>query len=99
MSFCGNNSGCVTVPYDDVGIRANSNSALLRVDAENFGRICARDGNVTLRIQESGNDSLFPDDRHAVLDPVDAVWYFCEVTFAEFFLVFVKGAIVATGCL
>ena len=42
-------------------------------------------------------NTLFPDDRHSVLESVDAVWDLGEVIHAQSLLLRVEGAVVGAG--
>lgn len=86
----------VGIPYDDVSVRADGYDALLRVDIEYLGSVGAGHGDESGWIHEPGVHALFPDDRHAILDTVDAVGNLRKVVLAQGLLVRVEGAVVAS---
>lgn len=97
MSRGRNGTDRLRIPDKNIRIRARSDTALARVDIEDFGRICTGDGNEPLRVDQSRLDTFIPDDGHPVLDTVDAVRNLSKVAKAEFFLVLIEGAVIAAG--
>src|SRR5919204_3184077 len=88
VSFGADGVLAVGIEYDEVGIAAHSNCALLRIKAEEFGR-CGSDkfyepihAKATLRHATRKNQA------HSMLDPGAAVGNLGEVADAEFLLIF-----------
>ncbi|CAD6244141.1 GSCOCG00013266001-RA-CDS [Cotesia congregata] len=82
MSIRRDNSLAVRVPNNNVSIRPYSNNSLSRIQIEYFSSICTCNSDESHGIHNTSMDTLFPNNRHPILDSVDAVGYFGKVIFA-----------------
>lgn len=79
MGLRRDDSGLAGVPDDDVCVGTDRDAALLGVDVEDLGCVGAGDGHEAGSVHLAGVHSLFPNNRHAVLDAVYAVGDLGEV--------------------
>jgi hypothetical protein len=84
------------IPDDDVGVGADGDDALSRIEVEDLGGVGARDGDETRRVHYPIVDTLVPHNGHAVLDAVHAVRDLGEVILAQCLLLAVERTVVAS---
>ena len=92
-------SGLGRVPDNHISIGAGRDAALPRVDVEDPGGGGRGGAHEPLWGHDAGVDTALPNDRHPVLDPVDAVGDLGEVIDAHGFLFRGEGAVVSAGAL
>ena len=70
-------------PHDEVGVAADGNRALARVDVEDLGGVGRGDGDEFVHGQAAGAHPLGPQNRHAVFEAAGAVRDLGEVAEPE----------------
>ena len=82
------------VADDDVGVGADRDRALPRIDVEDLRDVGRGDGDELVHGQPAGLDALGPQDRQPVLEPAGAVRDLAEVADAHPLLLGGEGAVV-----
>lgn len=75
----GNGAGLVSVPDNEVGVRAFLNRPLLGENVKDLGSVGGGHGDKAGRIHFPGVNALLPDNRHSILKAVDPVRDFAKV--------------------
>ena len=87
----------VGVPDHDVGVAADPDRALARVQIEDLGGIGGGQADEVLGGEAPGVDAFVPQHRHAVLDPGGAVGNLREVVLAHLLLLGAEAAVIGGG--
>eukprot|EP00350_Pseudokeronopsis_sp_OXSARD2_P008940 CAMPEP_0170546982 /NCGR_PEP_ID=MMETSP0211-20121228/5352_1 /TAXON_ID=311385 /ORGANISM="Pseudokeronopsis sp., Strain OXSARD2" /LENGTH=390 /DNA_ID=CAMNT_0010851743 /DNA_START=965 /DNA_END=2137 /DNA_ORIENTATION=- len=94
VGLCGDDSGVVGVPDDDVGVAAGLDDPLPGVHVEDPGRVGRRDPHKVRRGQHPRLHPIIPDNGESVFDAVGAVGDLVEALVAHLLLCLREGAVV-----
>ena len=97
MSVFGYFASGIRIPNNNISIGTNTNVTFLWVEIENFSSICTGDGNKTARIQNASMYTIFPYNRHAILNTVYAIGNIGKIAHTQLLVFLVKSAIVTAG--
>lgn len=96
MGLGGNGAFPVGIPDDNVGVRADGNNTLSRIQVEDFGSVRAGDSNESHGVHYASVYTLLPEHGHPVLHAVHAIGNLGKIIFAQSLLLGTERAIVAT---